>query len=286
MQTDRIDKALLIDGHNLLFASYFGMPDRIKSIDGKPIHGVYGFIAAVLKMIRRFEPRAIVVCFDAEQQNFRNQITSTYKSNRPQFGEGQNPFSQLADIKRGLSWLGVQWLEIDGVEADDIIGTLARKLSPTCHVYIASMDHDMYQLIDERTYVFSRARGLEIEYGSDEIFAKYGVRPTQFVDFKALVGDPSDAIKGVAGIGSKTAAALLGSFDSIEGIFANLGSIKPRLATALANDLERIKLNKQLITIRTDLQNPPLHNDFSFSRCDEVATLNVRLVMRALNLMA
>ena len=286
MQIDCNGKALLIDGHNLLFASYFGMPDRIKSTDGKPIHGTYGFIAAVLNMIRRFDPDAIVVCFDAEQQNFRNQLSSTYKSNRPQFGESQNPFSQLADIKRGLSWLGVRWLEIDGVEADDIIGTLARKFSRDYRVYIASMDHDMYQLIDERIYVFSRARGMEMEYGPDEILAKYKVRPTQIVDYRALVGDPSDGIMWVTGIGSKTASLLLSSFDDIEGIFANLECIKPRIALALAKDRDSIELNRRLITIKTDVQNFLLDSDFTFPCHNEATVQNVRSVMRALDLMA
>lgn len=279
-------KGLIIDGHNLLFACYYGMPDRIRSVTGVPIQAVYGFIAAMLKMIRRFEPRSVVVCFDAEEGNFRSALAPSYKSNRVQFEEGSSPFSQLSEIKRGLDFLKVPWLEISGVEADDIMGTVARRLSSSRRVYIASMDHDMYQLIDENTYVFSRARGADTEYGPAEIVAKYGIRPCQFVDYKTLVGDASDNIKGVPGVGAKTAVMLLNAFGDIPGIFANLKYLNPRIATALTESKERIEINKTLITIRTDVDDLLLKGTFSFEHLEDVIELSARTVMQQLGLMA
>jgi 5'-3' exonuclease len=275
--------ALVIDGHNLLFACYYGMPDRIRSLSGVPIHGTYGFVAAVLRMIRRFEPHVIVVCFDAEEQSFRTGIDSSYKSNRP--AEDPAAFSQLVDIKRGLEYLNVRWLEIAGVEADDVMGTLARRLAKSHRVYIASTDHDMHQLIDERTYVFPLTRGMDSECGPEEIVARYGIRPAQFVDYKALVGDTSDNIRGVSGIGPKTASMLLNAFEDIPGILANLGALKARIATALVDSQDRIQLNKQLITIKTDVGDPLLEGDFSFSPPRDTDALSVRTVMRELGLM-
>jgi DNA polymerase-1 len=276
--------ALVADGHNLLFTCYCGMPDRIRSAGGVPIHGTYGFIAVLLKMIRRFEPRVIVVCFDAEEQSFRTSIDSSYKSNRP--AEDPAAFSQLVDVKRGLEYLNVPWLEIPGVEADDVMGTLARRLAESHRVYIASTDHDMYQLIDERTYVFPPTRGTDTEYGPEEIVAKYGVRPEQFVDWKVLVGDPSDNIRGVSGIGRKTASMLLNAFGDIPGILANLGSLRARTAEALVESQERIEVNRQLITIKTDVEAPLLEGDFSFSPRGDARSLSVRTIMRGLGLMA
>ena len=278
--------ALIVDGHNLLFACYYGMPDRIRSVRGEPIHGTYGFIAALLKMIRRFEPRAMVVCFDAEEPNFRHALSPSYKANRALLPERGNPFSQLADIRRGLAWLKVPWLEIGGVEADDVMGTLGRRLAKTHRVYIASMDRDLFQLVDKRTRVYSRAWGIETEYGPKEIVAKYKVRPDQFVDYRTLVGDTSDNIAGVDGIGAKTAARLLKSFDDIPGILANLESLKPRIAAALEESRDRMELNKKLITIRTDVENELLEGDFSCSAKRYPAELSVRTVMRELGLMA
>lgn len=286
MSSSTASRALIIDGHNLLFACYCGMPDRIKSVAGVPIHGTYGFIAILLKMIRRFKPRAMVVCFDVEAPNFRNVLAPSYKSNRLPFGEGPNPFTQLADIKRGLAWLNVPWLEIGGVEADDIMGTLARRLAKAHRVYIASTDHDLYQLIDKRTCIYSRTRGQETEYGRKEFIAKYKIQPEQFVDYKTLVGDVSDNIRGVDGIGAKTAARLLNAFVDIPGILANLESLKPRLAAALIKRQDRLDLNKQLITIRTDVENRLLERDFSFSPKRDPSALSVRMIMHELGLMA
>src|ERR1039457_3842714 len=112
MSSSTATSALIVDGHNLLFACYCGMPDRIRSVKGEPIHGTYGFIAVVLRMLRRFKPRAVAVCFDIEEPNFRNVLDPSYKANRRPFGGGPNPFSQLAYIKRGLEWLGVPGVEI------------------------------------------------------------------------------------------------------------------------------------------------------------------------------
>lgn len=227
-----------------------------------------------------------MVCFDAEEQNFRNTLSPSYKANRALLPERGNPFSQLADIRRGLGWLKVPWLEIGGVEADDVIGTMARRLAKTHRVYLASMDRDLFQLVDRRTCVYSRSRGMETEYGPKEIIAKYEVRPDQFVDYRTLVGDASDNIKGVDGIGAKTAARLLKSFGDIPGIVANRSVLRPRIAAALAESRERMELNKKLITIRTDVENDLLESDFSFSaeRCP--VDVSVRMVMREIGLMA
>jgi DNA polymerase-1 len=286
MQVSSRNVALIIDGHNLLFASYYGMPDRIRSLNGTSIHGVYGFIASVLKMIRRYDPAVIAVCFDAEEKTFRNALSTEYKGNRPLFTTGSNPFTQLGDIKRGLDLLGVAWLEIGGVEADDVMGSLARKLSTVYRVYIASMDHDLYQLIDQHVCIYSRARGTDTEHGPVEFTERYKITPSQFVDFKAMVGDTSDTIKGVPGVGVKTAAELLNRFGDMHGILSNLGDLKPRIAAALESAREQLVLNKRLITIRTDFEHTLLNRDFGFCHQSEVEIPNVRQILQRLGLMA
>jgi DNA polymerase-1 len=277
--------ALIIDGHNLLFACFCGMPDRIRSVTGAPIHAAYGFVGTLLRMLRRFNPRAVVVCFDAEEPNFRNVLAPSYKANRLPMADDQNPYSQLDDLKRALAWLDIPWLEIGGVEADDVIGTVARRLAKAHQVYISSTDRDMYQLINERTRVSSRVCGMDVEYGPNEILAKYKVRPAQFIDYKTLVGDTSDNIDGVRGIGPKTAATLLNTFGDISGILANLGALKPRIATVLRESQDRLVLNKQLVTIRTDVDNESLQRNFLYSARRDTNSLTARTVMRELQLM-
>jgi DNA polymerase I len=277
--------ALIIDGHNLLFACFCGMPDRIRSVSGAPIHAAYGFVGAVLRIIRRFTPRAVVVCFDAEEPNFRNVLAPSYKANRLPLADDKNPYSQLGDLKHALAWLDIPWLEIGGVEADDVIGTVARRLAKAHPVYIFSTDRDMYQLINNRTRVFSRVCGMDVEYGPNEILAKYKVRPAQFIDYKTLVGDTSDNIEGVRGIGPKTAARLLNAFGGISGILANLGALKPRIAIALRECQDRLVLNKQLVTIRTDVDNESVRRDFLYSARRDTSSVTARTVMRELRLM-
>jgi DNA polymerase-1 len=277
--------ALIIDGHNLLFACFCGMPDRIRSVRGAPIHAAYGFVGAVLRMLRRFKPRAVAVCFDAEEPNFRNVLAPSYKANRLPLADDKNPYSQLGDLKRALAWLDIPWLEIGGVEADDVIGTVARRLARAYQVYISSTDRDMYQLINERTRVFSRVCGMDVEYGPKEILAKYKVRPAQFIDYKTLVGDTSDNIEGVCGIGPKTAARLLNAFGDISGILANLGALNARIATALRESQDCLILNRQLVTIRTDVNDESLKRGFLYSAKRDTSSMTARTVMRELQLM-
>lgn len=227
----------------------------------------------------------MAVCFDVEGRTFRNELSARYKSNRLEVTPGDNPFTQMGDIKRGLKFLEIPWLEVNGVEADDVIGSLAHQLSANGRVYIMSMDHDMYQLIDERIRIYSRARGQDNEYGSEEIRAKYGIVPEQYIDYVALVGDRSDVIDGVPGIGAKTAAILLNKFGSIKGIYENLGEVRPKIVKMLLDERERVERNMTLARIRTDLDDASLMQDFTCRVTNDEKGLGIRDVMRAIGLM-
>ncbi len=248
---------LLVDGHNLLYASFFGMPDRIRAPDGRPVHGTYGFLASLLAMIRGFAPAAVVVCFDSEQPNYRHGMSSAYKANRAPVDPERNPFSQYGDIRRGLDLLGIRWWEHDGVEADDLIGSIAAAVARTSRVVICSMDQDMLQLVGQNVRVFAWGRGAAREYDAAAVLARYGVRPDQFVDYRALVGDASDNIAGVRGVGARTAQKLLSAFGSIEGIYEAKDALSPRLSRALEASRAGVELSRALLRIRRDVPVEP-----------------------------
>jgi DNA polymerase-1 len=284
MEYEQKPIALIVDGHNLLYASFFGMPDRIKALDGRSVQGVYGFVASLLKMIQRFVPEVVAVCFDAEQETFRHELFSGYKANRPVLTDDTNPFTQYADIIRALEFLGIASIEKAGFEADDLIGSLASKLAGLVQVYIASMDRDLLQLIGDDITIYSRSRGEEKIYDVKEVVRKYGVLPSQFVDYRVLVGDRSDNIAGVPGIGPKTAASLLRQFGSLQGIYDNLQLLTPRISSVLAKYRDDVVNHRELLTIRTDVSMDININEIYLVDKDRILAMTVRYVMGELGL--
>jgi len=276
--------ALLVDGHNLLYASFFGMPDRIKTPDGRAVHGVYGFVACLLRMIRLFVPEVVAVCFDAEQATFRHKLFAEYKANRALPTDEANPFTQYADIIHALEFLEIPFIEEGGFEADDLIGSLALRLADSMHIYVFSMDQDMLQLVNGNISVYSRSRGKGRIYDGREVVKKYGVSPIQFVDYRVLVGDPSDNIAGVPGIGPKTAVSLLHRFGSLRGIYENTQLLSPRISSALLEHYDEAMNNLNLLTIRTDVYLDVSVDDLYLNDKNKILSMNVKYVMGELGL--
>nr|BBH91076.1 hypothetical protein KTC_58270 [Thermosporothrix sp. COM3] len=243
---------LLIDGHNLLFRYFQGMPRSLISPDGTLFHGAYGAIAGILSHIKQFQPRNVIVCFDTPYRTQRSLLLETYKANRPQFApdDPENPFTQLPFLQKALQLLNIYTIEMPGVEADDLIGSYAQLArNRNQRVMIISTDRDLMQLVDPTTHIYVRRGKKELFYTPELVAETFGVTPAQFIDFKALVGDTSDNIRGVPGIGPKTAASLLQTFGTLETLYANLAQVKPRIATKLREHEELVILNKQIVTI-------------------------------------
>lgn len=223
---------LIVDGSNLLFQMFFGMSARIIGKSGEPIQGLLGFIGALLKLIRMTDATHVIVLFDGEHENERREVYTEYKSNRRDFvdvPDSENPFSQLADIKRALDHMHIRHYETEQGEADDIVAAYTSALRGSCKMFISSQDSDMFQLLTDDVSVVRYAGKSTTVYTPELLRQRLGIEPQQYADYKTLVGDHADNIPGVPMIGPKTAASLLREFSTLEGVIENAGSVK-RLA--------------------------------------------------------
>lgn len=248
-----MEKLLLVDGSNLLFQMFYGMPARIVNADGKAIQGTLGFVGALLKIIRMVQPTSVAVLFDGEHENVRTELDADYKANRVDYSEAaeeETPFAQLPDIYRALDHLGIAHAETVDCETDDWIAGYVRRYAGACEIVIASMDSDFFQLISEDVFVL-RYRGTgSILCDESYIREKLGIEPAQYADFKSLTGDTADNIPGVPKVGTKTAAELLSAFGSLEGILEGSSRIrKPSVRAGVEAHRDRLCTNYRLIKL-------------------------------------
>lgn len=250
---------LLVDGHHLFHRTYNALPRSIVGHDGQPIQGVYGFAGALLRLVRSFAPTHMCIPFDPPAPPFRRALFPEYRTGRPRGTEAEvaNFDAQVAQVLQMLDHLGVAHPMVVDYEADDAIGTLsAQAAARGLRTTIVSGDRDLLQLTGPHVTVYM-PRGKEGESFTPELVQeRWGVSPLQFVDLKALIGDASDHIPGVPGIGPRTAAALLARHGDLDGLYAALESLPARQAALLAAHRERVLLNRRLVTIVTSLDLP------------------------------
>jgi len=246
----------LIDGHALAYRMYFaltagGSSTRWQTSKGEPTAGTYGFARELLRIIEQEKPDYIAVAFDTGK-TFRHEIFSAYKATRAKMPDDLAP--QIKRIREMVDAFNIPRLEMEGFEADDVLGSIARNVAKEgLGVKIITGDRDLLQLVNERTTVY--LAGDDQNYITDEdVIKKLGVRPDQVVDYKALVGDKSDNIPGVMGIGEKTAIALIQKFETLDNIYQNLDQVEKRWVTKLAQNRETAYLSRDLAQIRTDLK--------------------------------
>lgn len=253
-------RLLLVDGSNLLFQMFFGMPARIINAEGKAIHGTLSFVGALLKMIRMTNPTHAAVLFDSEHKNERSAIHADYKASRTDYSqmpESETPFSQLPDIKAALDYLKIRHAETTDCETDDWMAAYARLADTGVELIIASFDSDFFQLISKRVSIL-RYRGDKTVICTPEwLQNKFDIFPSQYADFKALTGDVSDNIKGADRVGPKTAAALLHQFGSLEQLLAHTEEIsKPGIQQSIRQNHERLRQNQKLIHLTGNVPLP------------------------------
>ena len=248
-----MNKLLLVDGHCLLFQMFYGMPARIIGKNGKPIQGTLGFVGAMRKILALVQPTHVAVIFDGETHNPRADLDADYKANRDDFSrvaDEDNPFLQLPDIYRALDYMGIAHTETTDCETDDVLAAYAKAYGGECEVIICSQDSDFFQLISENVSVL-RYRGeksvmCDVAYMQE----KFGISPDQYAFFKSLTGDGSDNIKGIPGVGPKTAAMLVNQFSTPESLLQNADLIKqPKLCESIKQNADRLALNLMLITL-------------------------------------
>lgn len=225
-----MNKLLLIDGHNLLFQMFYGMPNKIIGKDGKSIEGIWGFTGALLKIIKKVEPTHILVIFDGEQELLRNKEDENYKKNRMSFENVEaekNPFSIFPDIKRVLDTLNISYFETtDGYETDDYIKEYCKIYEKDYEIIISSFDYDFISLVNKHVTLLTYRGTATTLYTQEKVLSRWKIKPEFFADYKALVGDSSDNIAGIPRIGPKMAATLINEYGTVEKILQNRENIK------------------------------------------------------------
>ena len=248
-----MNRLLLVDGHNLLFQMFFGMPSKIIGAGGQPIQGVIGFVGAINRILDTYQPTHLCVIFDGESSCTRKEILEDYKANRPDWSsvaDDENPFTQLPYIYDALDYMGVKHAETTECETDDVIAAYALKYGKECEVIISSFDSDYFQLINENVKVLRYRGDSSVLCDERYILDKYGISPLSYLDYKCLVGDTADNVKGVKGVGPKTAAKLINTYGDLESIIERASEIESeRLRLAILDSVEILKRNVSLIKL-------------------------------------
>ena len=241
---------ILIDGSSYVFRAYHAVP-HLSNRKGVPTNAVYGFTNMLLKALREAKPTHVAIAFDREGDNFRHQIDPNYKANRTEAPDDLKP--QFALVRQVVQALNVPLLEVPQVEADDVIGTVARRAHEKgFRVVVVTGDKDFMQLVGPDVLLFDSMR--DKWTGPDEVVEKLGVGPDRVIDLMALTGDDVDNVPGVPGVGPKTAAQLLQRFGTLEELLARVQEVeRPKLRDALARSVDGIQRARQLVTIRLDV---------------------------------
>ncbi len=260
-----MERLMLLDGYGLVYRGYFALPPLTTS-RGDLVNGVFGFASIVLRGIADLQPDYLAVSFDLPGPTFRHEQYAEYKATRQRMPDDLR--DQFPKVREVVKALRIPVYEMPGYEADDVIGTITKQLDTNedLETTIVTVDLDMLQLVTPRTRLMTTRSGVEntIMYDVARIDERFGLRPDQMVDYKALKGDPSDNIPGVPGVGEKTAAKLIRDFGDIEGLFARLDEVTPeKLREKLREHRDQILLGRDLSTIVRDL---PIEIDLPSAR--------------------
>ncbi len=263
-------KLVLIDGHSILNRAFYGVPDLTNS-EGLHTNAVYGFLNIMFKILEEEKPDYLTVAFDVKHPTFRHEMFKEYKGTRKPMPAELH--EQVPVIKELLKAMNVQVMELPGYEADDLLGTLAKRAEADGNeVRIVSGDRDLLQLATEKIMIRipkTKQGGTEIEnYYASDVFEKYQVTPMEFIDLKGLMGDSSDNIPGVAGIGEKMAIKVISTFHSIENAYEHIDEVEPKRAGNLLREgIESARMSKILATINT---TAPIEIDYKNGTLDQM----------------
>jgi len=260
------DEIYLIDGSAYIYRAYHAIAPLTNS-KGVATNAVLGFIKMVQKLINENRPKYIAITFDSKGPVFRHDLYKEYKANRPPMPDDLR--EQLPFIKKFVTASNILMLEEAGVEADDILASIAKKYSAKGHkVVIVSGDKDLLQLVDENVNMFDPMKNKMMD--RVEVEKKYGVRPDQLLDFFALVGDSADNVPGVPGVGPKTAEKLIVSYGSLDGLYEEVETLKKsKMKDKIIDNREQAYLSKQLIDLKNDVEVPGTIKEFSIQIPDD-----------------
>lgn len=249
------DKALIVDGNNLLFQMFYGLPTKIYNKRGRTIHATIGFISALQRLIKSYQINRTAVVFDCDCSMERKQILEDYKANRrqdwDQLPQDEVPFFEEEYICQCLEYLGVCVLNSHGMEADDLIASLALSESKRADVFIASFDSDFFQLIDDSVSVI-RYRGQNTKtITRQSFFEEYGFDPSRYALYKSLTGDSADNVKGVPMVGAKRAASIVQACANVQTLKnSELSFLSEKVKNSVKNSISLIERNLSLILLK------------------------------------
>ena len=261
-----MNKLLLIDGNAMMHRAYHALP-ALTNNKGEPIHVAYGFLSMLLNVLIDQKPSHVVICFDTGAPRIRQSMFAGYHAHRQELPDDFLP--QIGLLHALLEKMHVAVFELDGYEGDDLIGTIAHTVvlkEQNVEVVILTGDRDMLQLVNPQVKVLMPLVGITktVLYDEKAVEEKYGVHPRQFVDYKALIGDPSDGYPGVTGIGPKTASNLLQKYETFENLYNKIAELPEKVGLKLATDAEQAALAKKLATIMLDA---PIQFDLAKCAC-------------------
>jgi DNA polymerase I len=246
-----IEDLFLIDGYGVIYQSYYAFVNRpLTNPQGKNTQAVFGFFRFLLDFLREKKPRACAVIMDSKTKTHRHRLFAEYKAHRE--AAPQELYDQIGVIEEILTALGVPWFRVEGFEADDLLSALAARCRKTgVHCYVVTRDKDLLQIVGDNVSVLRQRKGESgfEEWHREEVFAHFGVYPEQMVDYLALIGDASDNIPGVAGIGPKSALKLLSEYKTLDAIYENLEKIPETMGKKLAAGRESAHLSRELAVL-------------------------------------
>ena len=259
------EKLLLVDGSSYLYRAFHALPD-LRSSDGRPTGAIYGVLNMLQKLIKSERPDYLSVIFDTPVKTFRHDIFPDYKANRQKTPE--DLIAQIEPLHQLIINLGLPLIAVDGVEADDVIGTLALEADKKgIKTLIATGDKDMAQLVTENIHLIDTMKDLRM--GPAEVKEKFGIQPDRFIDYLTLAGDTSDNIPGVEKVGPKTAIKWINEYGSLGGVIQNADQIKGKIGENLNAALDRLDLFKTLVTIKCDVEMDSNISDLTIGESNE-----------------
>ena len=249
-------RLLLIDGHSLAYRAFYALPvENFATASGQPTNAIYGFASMLINLIASEKPTHIAAAFDVSRKTFRSERFPEYKANRSATPDEFR--SQTAYLFELVHAFGIRHFAVEGFEADDIIATFAKRAEKDgFQTLICTGDRDSFQLVNPNTTVLYPKRGVTdlSRMTPEEVFAKYGLTPTQYPDFAALRGDPSDNLPSIPGVGEKTAAKWIVEYGSLEKLVANAEKIPGKAGDSFRANIENVMLNHELTQLRSDME--------------------------------
>ncbi|MBI2263303.1 hypothetical protein HYU72_01525 [Candidatus Berkelbacteria bacterium] len=268
----------LIDGHALLHRAYHALPP-LTSPQNEPVGAVYGFASVLLKILSEFKPDYLAVAFDLKGPTFRHLEFKEYKIHRPK--TPADLIAQQTTVEQVIRAFDFPIYSQSSFEAEDVIASLVKQTPADLQVTIITGDQDLLQLTDAKTAVFLMRRGLSDfdNFSPQKLKETYGLTPKQWVDFRALTGDASDNIPGVAGIGPKTALELISRFGALEEVYKNIKKLPEKTRQRLLENKEAAFLSQKIATIRRDV---PIKLDLEKARVNHYNNVRVRAIFQEL----